>query len=409
VLVLLGISLPASGRLDAGGGQILPVVDRGAPVPAIGTPVPLPPPVETPQRAPFVHAWTVPLPAAVADGAQLMATPQHAIVVLPGSPATMLAPASAGRMEARSLADGSVVWTEEWSPRAVLYGNGLVYGVTDLQVFAVAPDTGALQWMVGAGEAGHGLGLTTWHLLVLSDTHLRAYGRNDGTAAWRVELPAPPSTAIATSASLIVLGLQDRSVLALEAATGRVRWQTRLDDTPTAVTAAGARVYLTLPRVALCALMAPDGGLDWCTMELRVPAVGAPAALDGRLELALKDTTLRAFTSHTGTMLRTETLGARALSAPVHLGPQLVIPLSPNGFAVVEPGGTITRVPAPPMVPVRSTLRAAVSVEARALVTLNIDIGNEMSLSVYAASSPPASPSPAEPGAPATQGPAPDG
>jgi hypothetical protein len=169
----------------------------------------------------------------------------------------------------------------------------------------------------------------------------------------------------------------------IDAATGAVRWRTDFDDVPRSVAAAGELVYVTLPLVALCAVRPPDGRIDWCTTELRVPAVGPPVLHGGRLYLALLDTTLRTFNPSTGTMLRRDSLKGRPATPPMPLGPTLVTPLSQNAFAIVTPSGTITVVPAPETGSRLSIRRAAISQGAATIVTLTIEVAASLYLSAY--------------------------
>ena len=346
-----------------------------------------------PPASPYRHVWTVAIEGE--DDVRLIATATRALTAAASLP-----------VEARGLSDGHVVWASPLTAADLAHADNRVFGVSANQVYALDEATGDLAWQVQTDAPGHHLAVGPSHLLVLSQAGVGAFGRANGTAAWRTPLPAPPSTGLAVSAGLVVVGLQDRSVVALDAATGELRWRATLDDIPRAVTAVQERVYVTLPLVAVCALMPSDGRLDWCTTELRVPAVGPPVLQGERLYLALLDTTLRAFDPDTGTMLQRDSLLGRPVSAPVPMGATLVTPLSQNGFGVVRPNGSVAVVPAPDAPPMRSARGLAISDDGSTIVMLTIEIAGSLHLSAYTAAPAATAPAPV-PAAPASEAPAP--
>lgn len=391
--VVVALWLPAGPAMKARQGQVVPaqpsapeiqrpVGSGGPPLEAAGPPAappgqaaaPAPESAAPAVPEPYALAWTAPIDRGTnADtDFEMIAT---ASVVITGAPTVPL--------EARALSDGHVVWTSPLTSRAFVRADDLVYGLDDGQVYALAAASGEPRWQLDTDEPGRGLAVGTDLLLVLSEHAVRAFGRDDGAPAWRTPLPAPAATMLAVSATLAVVGLEDRSLLAFDPATGVIRWRTSFDDVPRAVTLAGDRVYLTLPLVAVCAVLPSSGRLDWCTAELRVPAVGPPVIYADRLYLALLDTTLRAFDPNSGTMLRRDSLRGRPASAPMIVGAILLTPLLQNAFAVVRPSGALTVVPAPGAPRTRSVRRVTMSEGTATVVVLTVEVAGRLHLSAY--------------------------
>jgi outer membrane protein assembly factor BamB len=115
----------------------------------------------------------------------------------------------------------------------------------------------------------------------LADGTLRRVGP-DGTTAWEVGFGAPLSDATAVAGTVYV-GSATEQVIAVDAATGEVRWRGRLANTVfTAPRVVDGTVYVGGADYYLYAFDAADGTRIWRT-ETANAVTGGPLPVAGRL------------------------------------------------------------------------------------------------------------------------------
>jgi outer membrane protein assembly factor BamB len=297
-------------------------------------------------------------------------------------------------IDARALNDGRQLWTASVTLRQLAAADGRIFGFDEKTVRAFDEATGAVRWTASATPPLRYLSAGNGQVLVASESALRAFRAEDGGERWHVGLDAAPATAVAIGSDLLVVGLDNGTIVAFDPATGGIRWRNQLDEPAHTVSLAGDRVIVGLPKIAACALGVSRGRIDWCTSRLRVPFVGHPAVNADRIYLALLDGTLRTLDRRTGTLLQSDQLQGRPASGPVSIGSELAVPLTNNAFVLLSlASGRLTRVAPPPAAPLLS--RAAILADPRRLVTLSTSLRRTMTLAVYAPTVPvPSTPAP---------------
>jgi outer membrane protein assembly factor BamB len=281
--------------------------------------------------------------------------------------------------EARLLTDGTRAWSGAPAMRQLVADSGRVYGLDDRSIHAIDEATGAPRWTAAVDAGTRYLSASGDQVVVASADAVRSLRAEDGGERWRIGLSSPPVTAIAIGSGRLAVGLEDRSVMLFDAATGAEQWRTVMDKAPIAVTPAGDHWLVGVPHLALCALRDSSGTVDWCTLILRVPSVGRPYVSDKKIYLALLDGTLRTL-DRSGNLARTDRLVGRPATGPLPLGSDLAIPLVSNEFIVASPDGRLSRLPAPATAGVYS--RVGVASESRSIVTLGVSLTQQMTLSV---------------------------
>ncbi|MGD8395520.1 MAG: PQQ-binding-like beta-propeller repeat protein [Candidatus Eiseniibacteriota bacterium] len=168
------------------------------------------------------------------------------------------------------------------------------------------------------------------------DLQLHAYALADGAPLWSVPLARRLYTKPATAAGLVVCP-SGAALMAVEVATGTVRWQVPLAGEPLLArpAIAGDTVYVSSGSGrTLVALALEDGAVRW---ETPLPAVchTEPALTHTMLWIGDVDGRLLALDRRDGALLWQDTLGGSYLSDPVVAGERLVVGADGGELAVL--------------------------------------------------------------------------
>jgi outer membrane protein assembly factor BamB len=141
----------------------------------------------------------------------------------------------------------------------------------------------------------------------VSGVDLVAVSLADGEEVWRTELPSPSRSGVSASGDVVLVGGNDGSVTALEAATGEIRWTQPVGDAVYAPVAVAGDLALASSAgtdggaFAVVALGVSDGTQAWRYEPGGAAFFGSSAAVaDGTAFVAFDDATVRAFDAATG-------------------------------------------------------------------------------------------------------------
>jgi outer membrane protein assembly factor BamB len=209
-------------------------------------------------------------------------------------------PLRSGKIRALAIADGREVWAAEVPLTGALgVGEGLVFAVTERELFALDAATGRARWILPlSGIAVPPVSRAGW-VMVGSGEDLLALRAADGQLVWRLTLDATLTAAVTIDGDHVYAPLADGTLAALDITRGSVTWRARLPARPGAVTALGDRLYLGCADKFFYALDVDDGGRAWRWRT--AAAVLAPAAVDdGRVYYAALDNVVRAVDAASG-------------------------------------------------------------------------------------------------------------
>jgi len=257
-----------------------------------------------------------------------------------GTRAVIVAGSESG-ISAHAIDDGHLLWHGSTSTNAqpVTIGRLVVVAVEG-SLQALDQQTGQEAWQitVGATEASPPLSLSaTDNLLFASQGTSVTALRPDGSIAWQRALPSPLVTQIVRSGDVLLAGLQEPEMAAIDPGTGATRWSVRLPAAATALAAVADQVFVPTAKGELFAYRVAAGGPKrmWRHRNRAVPAVGAPVVSEKRVFYALIDNTLKAFDRNGGTKVWTTPLESRAVTGPILVGGHVIVPLSSGALAQV--------------------------------------------------------------------------
>lgn len=143
---------------------------------------------------------------------------------------------------------------------------------------ALARETGAVAWTNALGTPWPLLLAESAVLLVTTD-EVAALHHATGETMWRAPLPARSIAPGVTASGLLLVALDNRSIVAFRASDGRLAWSRTLDglSAPVAMAVDATTVYVTMTGSQLVAMALATGEVMWrTTLEgmLSPPAVG---------------------------------------------------------------------------------------------------------------------------------------
>jgi hypothetical protein len=326
--------------------------------------VPLSPPAPTAASSPstpYERVWMTPVTSTAPM--ELALTPT--VVLLAGADTPL---------EARSLENGSVVWTSSAAIGMPVVSEGRVFGIGDGRLQAISLDRGEPLWSVPLDGASTGPTLAADLVVVAAGDYFHAYRTGDGAPLWRQSLGAPALGRPIDAGGLVIVTLHNNQVAAFDRQTGNPAWRAALDSPPSPAAAGHERLFFGT-AAGICALHVRSGDLAWCFRTAPVPAAGAPLVDGPLVYFALRDNTLRAFEPG-GTLKRLESLPARPTAGPFRAGTHVAVPMATGTFALLALAGP----QAPPKAafdPLAGhTLQAAAgSADGGSLVSLTDEIG----------------------------------
>jgi parallel beta-helix repeat protein len=203
--------------------------------------------------------------------------------------------------------------TERWHVDGPFAGSpilsdGRLFVTLGNELVAIRRSDGAVQWraaLPGDPQVLHGNLASAGGLILVTTGHeLRAYVADTGALAWSAEVGEANGPTILDQT--VYVGSYERGALALDLATGTVRWRTTLPEPLgyTFVAAASGRVFVTSLEGRLSALDASTGELLWDVTDLGGIMVNAGAAVyGGVVYVAGRGPEVSAFKASTGQLL----------------------------------------------------------------------------------------------------------
>ena len=262
----------------------------------------------------------------------------------------------AGTIVGVSTADGHVDWATPASggidsdARFDSARQQVYLGGDDGAFYAVDPQDGKIRWSYrakGAIEKQPEIGKDAVYVATSADRVI-ALDATTGKWRWQYERETPDGFTIHSyagprlSGTQLVLGFGDGYLVSLQAASGEVVWAHSLAgtseqfvDVDTTPVLAGDAILAASYSGGVYAVDAKDGNTRW-----RLPTEGAgPLTLiDGRLYFAAPREGLHAVAQKDAQILWRQALADSGdLSAPMAVGPYLVLSGSRGGLFIVEP------------------------------------------------------------------------
>jgi outer membrane protein assembly factor BamB len=253
-------------------------------------------------------------------------------------------------VEARAVTDGATAWQQALpSDLPVAVAGDQVYVASAGQIHALDEATGRVRWARPLGAQAVALIAQSSGALTAAGPTVRAWSA-DGTALWDRALGANVvRELLAVDSSQVYVGLTDYTLVALDLASGAVKWTERLGTLPSAFAVAGGRLFFGGTDRNLHAYNR-DGGRAW--MYHKEEVVGAPAVDGEYVYAALSDNTIVAHDRGNGHLKWRRPLENRPARGPMLSGPHVVSILRSDVVIVMprtaDKPGTAPPAPAPP-------------------------------------------------------------
>jgi outer membrane protein assembly factor BamB len=260
------------------------------------------------------------------SSAYVTATPELVFIAGPETPVV-----------ARRGSDGTEVWhADAGSDVEPVAGDGQLFVQSRGHMRALDMTTGSVRWEVnnaavvlgGDWAALGGFGafsgpalpvpmearmMTAWTagtVLVAAGRQLRALRTADGSETWRVGLSASIVGRVAADGGRVFAGLSDRTLIALDLASGTVAWRQSIPAIPGPLVAAAGQVYFGANNGICYAHRQRDGSRVWYYPK-HAPAIGVPAADDRHAYVVLLTNVILAFDRESGNERWDEPIDAR--------------------------------------------------------------------------------------------------
>ena len=320
------------------------------------TPVAIPPAATAPPRPAFEKAWEKEIEAKTPVFATATAD-----LVFVGGPTTPVV--------ARRAGDGEEAWRASFGTDIapivadnvlILSSGGAVhaYDLAGTHRWQVdLPSSFAGGWLPSGGfgmmtsaslpvpvDSRPAISSVGGMLLIASGRVLRAWRASDGTGAWTTVLPAPIAHRVAGDEGRVFAALHDRSLVALDLATGTAAWRRQLETLPGPLTAAADQIYFGGADGACYAYRQRDGEQRWY-FPRRPPAAGVAAGDAVHAYFVLLTNEIIAFDRESGNERWDERFTARLAHGIKSAGGALFIALG-DGTALMfqAANGAITTV-----------------------------------------------------------------
>jgi outer membrane protein assembly factor BamB len=363
-------------------------------VPAPVTPAPhTPGPVAPAAPAPaYEVAWTQPVGSAATAldvSLDVLVTPAGVVTAGTNTPMTL-----------RAADSGDERWTTTITTwRATTGSADAVFGLSGAALHAVDLASGRVRWSAPADASPAHLALDDDHVVVADAVAVTAYAVADGQIVWRVNPGAPVVTTPVRDAALVLVGLDNGDIVALDRSTGAIVWRSPYGRVTEALAVGAGRVFANVEGGIVCAVRASDGARSWC-YDFHIPIVGAPMVDAHLVYLAVFDNTVRALDPGNGALRRQDRLGARPGAGPIQAGALVMTPLTTGELAVFDASGkALARVPAGDARTLQHLDALSVAPDANTFATVTLAPGGNQTLTYYrhAAAPPPPTMAPATP------------
>lgn len=289
---------------------------------------------------PLAIIWRLPL--------QVLGDRPQAPDLLAGDAVVVVARADAG-LSAFAAKDGAALWSSPVvatvppvlaSETVVVAARGVLRGIataTGDGVWQAELDAGpsllfAVADRVGAVIAGE---MRVWDAA--------------GTLVWRAKLGGTPVTPVVSRRGVLYAGLDEPSLVAVDAASGAIRWRVPLPAKPESLAATDDRLYLGASDGALYSLrVTGDAGPAWRYPLVR--PIGQPLTDDRFVYFALLDNSVRAFDRNGGSQRWSRVVPfapSRPMTGPLDVGTSVAVVLTSGQVVELSrAAGTVLTPPA---------------------------------------------------------------
>jgi outer membrane protein assembly factor BamB len=335
--VAIGLLLPVAGA------RIAQATQRGPEVPG------------------FAVAWRQPIPST-------------GVVRLAAADSTLLVSGPSIGTRAFAAADGTPRWArpDAIGPPPVL-ANGFAVVAAGVELVAMEADADRVRWTATFEDPVTQLAASGTTLLVATGDVVTRLQPADGRVAWSLRAPAPVSAAPALS-DTHVFAPHGRGVTSWDLTQPTPEWRLEFDHPVTDVVSRGPLLIRSDPR----GFFAVDPRSGWVSWRLQTAqTIGAPAADDARVYVAMLDNTVHGLDRRSGVRRWKAEVGGRPLTGPRLAGDRLVVALTSGVIVTVAiVDGTVERPPDGPGAagPARDLLEAiAVSPDGRVVFVVTSD------------------------------------
>lgn len=233
-------------------------------------------------------------------------------------------------------ADGAPAWSATGARASVppIIGDDLVFLIHGRTLRAFHAVAGAEAWR--AMLRGDAVAAPAWiagALVVPTAAGIEAF-RTNGTAVWHVPMPGIATRPVLHD-GVVYVGLEAPAVVALTLADGMERWRRALPATPGPLAVVGGASLVFGVSDGAWMAYALDGQRRWAYAP-RQAAIGAAAADDRFIYLAMFDNTIQAFDRQSGNRRWVEALDDRPVSGPMPSGGELLVPTSAGSVLAVD-------------------------------------------------------------------------
>jgi outer membrane protein assembly factor BamB len=192
---------------------------------------------------------------------------------------TLYVPVADGRVVALELTTGTVKWEHEVGANPTepfVYGDRVYLGAAGRDFVCLRADTGGEAWRfpIGAAVRGRAEADASRVYAVSMDNLLRAFGRSNGTLAWKQDVGYRPSAGPLLVGSTVAVPGRTASLPTYDTSTRKVVAQLALPDP--AVIAPGIG-HGSENRPALLAIVTGDPGKPWLLSLAGPPLPALPA------------------------------------------------------------------------------------------------------------------------------------
>jgi outer membrane protein assembly factor BamB len=287
-----------------------------------------------------VLATDVVTPASAAPQTPLKPTPLFPLelrALVPLGSAPLAAPASDGRavfvplrpstLIALSLETGAVTWRSELAiVHAPVAVDGRLFVLTTDTLEALASKDGTAVWRLPLpASAAAAPVVSDDHVFVLLRTGELVVARQaDGRVAWRVPVGGTPHASPVVFGDVLLVALDDGRLLCLSRADGKTKWEQKLNGAVTGLAAARDNVYAgALDNFFYC-LDVGTGRIKW-RWRTGGDLIGDASVDEERAYFVSLDNMIRALDRKSGVQKWTKPLAGRPVVGPMRIGDTLLL------------------------------------------------------------------------------------
>jgi outer membrane protein assembly factor BamB len=241
-----------------------------------------------------------------------------------------------GPLEARSPADGRVVWSRPIGADTDLVASQDLLFVRGFgTLHALDQASGRTRWtMAAASGMPRPMARAGW-LIVATGQSIRAFRASDGSAVWQRDVEAPVSRPFALDGDRLFAVVGSSQLVAMDVRTGEVQSRAPVESHPDALLALDERVYYGAGGFFVAYRQQPVR-YDW-SVRIFAPIVGEPAGDARYVYVAMLDNSVRLFDRDQGTERHKFVLPSRPAPDIFKAGKYLIVPVHAGSLVVFDP------------------------------------------------------------------------